>query len=58
MLLRSRLLALQPIEELRRKANKSFRRKGKHWTQEEIECSERAAKETSLALFLDQHPPQ
>ena len=49
-LLRSRLLAHQPTNELRRKANKSFRRKGRQWTQEEIEWAERAAKEMELNL--------
>ena len=49
-LLRSRLLASQPTRELRRTANKSFRRKGRRWTQEEIEWAERAAKEMELNL--------
>ena len=49
-LLRFRLLAYQSSDDLRRKANKSFRRKGKQWTQEEIEWAERAAKEMELNL--------
>lgn len=48
--LRSRLITLQSLAELARKADKAKRYRGKLWTEEEIERAERWAEDVAKRL--------
>ena len=48
--LHKRLVASQTTEELKRKADKAYERKGKLWTREELDYCERRAEELSKVL--------
>jgi len=48
--LHERLIANQPTEELKRKADKARERKAKLWTREELDYCERVANELYEAL--------